>query len=297
MPGVDRDRRKGVEVFGKPISGTATTARRRSGSRRGAASCPAGTAHREAAMTDDLGRDALAHLALGLRIDRQDEVGMRLDVDKAGRYRQPLGVDDAAGLARQAGAMRAMRPFSIAKSARSPAAPLPSMTVPPRTRMSHIVSTPPANPVSTANQQALAASAGEHTDEDANKIGTSPPPVNPVVPTASASTSNFRFSRQAPEACGSAARPVLSQTGTSARSCRTAPPRSSWAGSVPVEPAASASAYGRPGVLRPRSCGPAPHAMAGGLRRTEQHRARTCFHGRGLRTPLVSLPFHVRDTR
>ena len=40
---------------------------------------------REAAMADDLRGDALAHLAFGLRIDRQREIGMRLDVDEARR--------------------------------------------------------------------------------------------------------------------------------------------------------------------------------------------------------------------
>ena len=49
---------------------------------------------REAAMADDLGGDALAHLALGLGIDRQGKVGMGLDVDEAGRDREAGGVDD-----------------------------------------------------------------------------------------------------------------------------------------------------------------------------------------------------------
>ena len=48
---------------------------------------------REAAMADDLGGHALAHLALGLGIDREREVGMGLDVDEARRHRQAGGVD------------------------------------------------------------------------------------------------------------------------------------------------------------------------------------------------------------
>ena len=52
-------------------------------------------------MADDLGGDALAHLALGLRVDRQHEIGMGLDVDKPRRHRQPAGVDDALGIGRQ----------------------------------------------------------------------------------------------------------------------------------------------------------------------------------------------------
>ena len=50
-------------------------------------------------MADDLGGDALADLAFGFRIDRQREIGMGLDVDEAGRDREPCGVD---GLARRA---------------------------------------------------------------------------------------------------------------------------------------------------------------------------------------------------
>ena len=45
-------------------------------------------------MADDLGGDALAHLAFGLRIDRQREIGMGFYVDKTRRDREPLGVDD-----------------------------------------------------------------------------------------------------------------------------------------------------------------------------------------------------------
>src|SRR5256885_8123389 len=55
---------------------------------------------REAAMSDNLGRDALADLALGLWVDRQGEIGVGLDVDKAGRDRQPRGVDNPLGRTR-----------------------------------------------------------------------------------------------------------------------------------------------------------------------------------------------------
>ena len=45
---------------------------------------------RKAAMADDLGGDALAHLAFGLRIDRQREIRMGLDVDEARRHGEVL---------------------------------------------------------------------------------------------------------------------------------------------------------------------------------------------------------------
>jgi len=38
----------------------------------------------------------LAHLAFGFRIDRQREVGMRLDVDESGRHYEPVGIRDSA---------------------------------------------------------------------------------------------------------------------------------------------------------------------------------------------------------
>ncbi len=44
-------------------------------------------------MADDLGGDALAHLALGLRIDRQREIRMRFDVDETRCDREALSVD------------------------------------------------------------------------------------------------------------------------------------------------------------------------------------------------------------
>ena len=52
-------------------------------------------------MADDLGRDALAHLAFGLGVDRQGKVGMGLDVDKAGGDREPLGIDHSRRTRRQ----------------------------------------------------------------------------------------------------------------------------------------------------------------------------------------------------
>ena len=52
-------------------------------------------------MSDDLGGDALAHLALGLGIDWQREIGMRLDVDEAGRDREARRVDDVRSVAGQ----------------------------------------------------------------------------------------------------------------------------------------------------------------------------------------------------
>ena len=59
---------------------------------------------REAAMADDLGGHALAHLALGLGIDRQREVGMSLDVDEARRHRQSGGVDHFRRIVAEVGA-------------------------------------------------------------------------------------------------------------------------------------------------------------------------------------------------
>src|SRR5256885_15082394 len=56
---------------------------------------------REATMSDNLGRDPLADLALGLWVDRQGEIGVGLDVDKAGGDRQPRGVDNPLGRTRQ----------------------------------------------------------------------------------------------------------------------------------------------------------------------------------------------------
>ena len=93
--GVDGGRRKGVEIVGKR-----RLAERQPWRARAEIIAQqfdlAGKARRdrEAAMADDLGGDALAHLALGLGIDRQREVGMGLDVDEARRHREAGGVDD-----------------------------------------------------------------------------------------------------------------------------------------------------------------------------------------------------------
>jgi hypothetical protein len=63
-------------------------------------------------MADDLGRHPLAQLALGLRVDRQGEVGMGLDVDKAGRDREPRRVDDPGRTLRQGPAERRDPPLA-----------------------------------------------------------------------------------------------------------------------------------------------------------------------------------------
>ena len=92
--GIHGGRRKRVEIVGK-----ARLAERQPGRARAeiiAQQLDLSGQHRrdrEPAMADDLGRHALAHLALGLGIDRQREVGMGLDVDEAGRDREPGGVD------------------------------------------------------------------------------------------------------------------------------------------------------------------------------------------------------------
>ncbi len=57
-------------------------------------------------MADDLGGHPLAHLALGLGIDRQREIGMGLDVDEARRHREARCVDGLRRLARQRSADR-----------------------------------------------------------------------------------------------------------------------------------------------------------------------------------------------
>ena len=44
-------------------------------------------------MADDFGGDALPHLAFGLGIDRQREIGVGLDVDEARRDGEAGGVD------------------------------------------------------------------------------------------------------------------------------------------------------------------------------------------------------------
>ena len=57
-------------------------------------------------MADDLGRHTLPHLALGLWVDRQREVRVRLDVDKARRHRQTRGIDRPGRSRRQRPAER-----------------------------------------------------------------------------------------------------------------------------------------------------------------------------------------------
>jgi hypothetical protein len=54
-------------------------------------------------MPDDLGGDALAEFAFRLRVDREDEIGMGLDVDKARRHGEAGRIDDARSLPRKAG--------------------------------------------------------------------------------------------------------------------------------------------------------------------------------------------------
>jgi hypothetical protein len=49
--------------------------------------------HREAAVADDLERDALPDLRLGSLVERQGEVRMRVDVDEPGRDDLAAGVD------------------------------------------------------------------------------------------------------------------------------------------------------------------------------------------------------------
>src|SRR6516162_10566985 len=92
--GIDRGFWKAVEVVAK--GGFAKRQPRRTGAEvvlhqlalAGEDGC-----HREPAMPDDLGRHPLAHLALGLGVDRQGEIRMGLDVDKAGRHCQAFGID------------------------------------------------------------------------------------------------------------------------------------------------------------------------------------------------------------
>ena len=51
------------------------------------------------ALAEDLGRDALPNLALGVAVFEEREIGMRVHVDEAGGDDQPLGVDAALGRA------------------------------------------------------------------------------------------------------------------------------------------------------------------------------------------------------
>ena len=98
--GVHGGRRKRVEIIGK--RGLPKRQPRRAGAEIVAEELDlAGQRRRdrEAAMADDLRGDPLAHLALGLGIDRQREVGMGLDVDEAGRDHEACRVDHLGGVA------------------------------------------------------------------------------------------------------------------------------------------------------------------------------------------------------
>jgi hypothetical protein len=53
----------------------------------------------EPAAADKLGGDALVHPALGPRVKRQRQVGVRLDVDESGRDNLASGVDHLSSLA------------------------------------------------------------------------------------------------------------------------------------------------------------------------------------------------------
>ena len=136
--GVHRGRREAVEIMREASArGTAATARRRQIIRQQLDLAGQRGRDREAAMADDLGGDALADLALGLRIDRQREIGMRLDVDEARRDGEARGVDGLASRSPQMrGPIAAMRPSAMARSPARPALPLPSKSMPPRIRMS-----------------------------------------------------------------------------------------------------------------------------------------------------------------
>ena len=70
------------------------------------------------------------------RIERQREIGVRVDVDEPGRHHLPARVDRAAGRPVERGSTATMRPARDATSASRPGAPLPSMTCPPRISIS-----------------------------------------------------------------------------------------------------------------------------------------------------------------
>ena len=101
--GIHRGRRERVEVVGK--GGFAKRQPRRARAEIVAQQFDLARQRRcdrEAAVPDDFGGYALAHLALGLGIDRQGEVGMGLDVDEAGRNRETIGLDHLRGARRRA---------------------------------------------------------------------------------------------------------------------------------------------------------------------------------------------------
>jgi hypothetical protein len=57
-------------------------------------------------MSNDFGSDALPDLALSLRINGQDKIGMSLDVDEAWRHREAIGIYDLLCIARTCDAER-----------------------------------------------------------------------------------------------------------------------------------------------------------------------------------------------
>ena len=119
-----------------PSSATCRSRQRATAYDRVAAVLLAGPSRREAraaVLADDDRRDALANHRLRARVGEQRPVAVRVDVDEAGRDREPARVDLDRRLCR---AMRrataAMRPPAIATSISAAAAPVPSMTLPPR---------------------------------------------------------------------------------------------------------------------------------------------------------------------
>ena len=83
----------------------------------------------EAAVADDLERDALVDGARGARVDEEREVGVAVDVDEAGRDDLARGVDLARRLGHVADRLTIRSPFTPT-SARSGSAPVPSTTRP-----------------------------------------------------------------------------------------------------------------------------------------------------------------------
>ena len=83
----------------------------------------------EAAVADDLGRDALVDRAHRARIHQQRVVGVAVDVDEA-RCDRETGRRRSRVRRPSICPMPAMRPSSIATSATRPSAPVPSYTVP-----------------------------------------------------------------------------------------------------------------------------------------------------------------------
>ena len=111
----------------------------------------------EAAVADDLERDALVHGARRARVDEQREVGVAVDVDEAGR-------DDLAGRVDLGAPPPApsptatMRPSRIPTSAARASAPVPSMTTPLRIARSTLIGPLAARRVASSSTAAV----GEH---------------------------------------------------------------------------------------------------------------------------------------